>query len=123
TYAKKSNNGPMEIRAIIAESQLLQVNTTQEDLFDKVDKHFQNNINQAEGVQRSLLYSSYAQYLGSNTDYYSESKNKFLEADKETKYKILDSLLNKSLENKELLWKQPIEDRKSLFASSTNFSL
>ncbi|WP_254534186.1 MG2 domain-containing protein, partial [Sphingobacterium sp. LZ9M9] len=123
TYAKKSKNGPMELRAIIAESQLLQVNTTQEDLFDKVDKHFQNNINQAEGVQRSLLYSFYAQYLGSNTDYYSESKNKFLEADEETKYKILDSLFNKSLENKDLLLKQPIEDWKSLFSSSKNFSL
>ncbi|WP_313191141.1 alpha-2-macroglobulin family protein [Sphingobacterium sp.] len=123
TYAKKSKNGPMELRAIIAESQLLQVNTTQEDLFDKVDKHFQNNINQTEGVQRSLLYSFYAQYLGSNTDYYSESKNKFLEADEETKYKILDSLFNKSLENKDLLLKQPIEDWKSLFSTSKNFSL
>src|SRR5690606_14210153 len=123
TYAKKSKNGPMELRAIIAESQLLQVNTTQEDLFDKVDKHFQTNINQTEGVQRSLLYSFYAQYLGSNIDYYSESKNKFLEADEVTKYKILDFLFNKSLENKDFILKQPIEDWKSLFASSKNFSL
>lgn len=123
TYAKKSKNGPMELRAILAESQLLQVNTTQEDFFDKVDKHFQTNINQTEGVQRSLLYSFYAQFLGSNIDYYSESKNKFLEADEEAKYKILDSLFNKSLENKDLLLKQPIENWKSLFATSKNLSL
>ncbi|WP_392469665.1 MG2 domain-containing protein [Sphingobacterium cellulitidis] len=122
-YAKKAKDGPMEIRAILAESQLLKVNTTQEDFFDKVEKHFQKSIDQTEGVQRSILYSFYAQFLGSNMQYFSESKNKFLEADEETKYKILDSIFNKSLENKDLLLKQPIENWKSLFTESKNLSL
>ena len=122
-YAKKVKNQPMEVRAILAESQLLRINTTEEDLFDKVEKHFLENIKQTGPIQKSLLYSFYAQFLGSNMNYYSESKNKFLLADEKTKFKILDSLFNKSVENKKQLLDQPIEQWTSLFADSSNLIL
>ncbi len=122
-HAKKTKDEPMEIRAILAESQMLKVNTTDEDFFDKVEKFFQDNIQQSGPIQKNILNSFYAQFLGSNMDYYSESKNKFLSADRKTKYAIIDSLFNHSIQNKEQLLAQPIERWTSLFTDSNNLTL
>jgi hypothetical protein len=122
-YAKKNNDAPMLIRAILAESQFLRINTMQKDFFSKVEKHFQENINETNGVQKSLLYGFYAQFLGSNSAYYSEGDNKFLTSDEKTKNKIIDSIFQKSIENKDLLLKESIDKWLPLFADTTNVSL
>lgn len=122
-YAKKNNDAPMLIRAILAESQFLRINTMQKDFFSKVEKHFQENINETNGVQKSLLYGFYAQFLGSNSAYYSEGDNKFLTSDEKTKNKIIDSIFQKSIENKDLLLKDSIDKWLPLFADTTNVSL
>ena len=123
TYAKRTGNDPMVLRAFLAENRLLQVNVTEDQFFLKIDQHFQQEISTAKPVVKSLLQFFYAEFLNSERRFRSQSDHPFVAGNDSTKNKIIDSIFQQALENKQLLKKEGLTNWQYLLTDSTNQSL
>ena len=125
---KKSAQGKkddaLEVKIVLAETMGLRKNETSVDLFEKIEQHFIRNLNGKNNVQRAVLYQAYALFLLNNVeDNPSSTNNEFLGSTKMRKFEIIDSLLKKSIADKESLLKQPMEKGQSLWEDSKQLSI
>ncbi len=125
---KKSSKGrkddALEVRIILAETMGLRGNVTNADLFEKIEQHFIRNIKGKNKVQRAVLYQAYALFLLNNIKKSpSKTNNEFLGSTRERKLKIIDSLFKKTIANKNILLKQPMEKWQPLMQDSNNLSI
>lgn len=122
--AQANNNSGEWIRAVLAENLSLRINNTDDNTFILVKKHLEKHIIEANQVEQAILQNFYAQYLHNNRHrYLSDSNDPFIAQNTTGKNKIIDSLFNLSLSQKELLVQESIEDWKAMFAEQKNLTL
>lgn len=122
--ARANNNRGEWIRAVLAENMSLRINNTDDSTFILVKDHLEKHIKQANKAEQAILQNFYAQYLHNNMHrYLSNSSDSFIAQNNTGKNKIIDSLFNLSLSQKELLVHESIEDWKAMFAEQKNLTL
>src|SRR5690606_38010962 len=91
--AKKNNNSAEWIRAFLAESQTLKINSTADSTFLKTKTHFKQHIRKAKVPEKSILQNFYARFLQANQHrYLSDSSDSFIAQNTIGKQRIIDSL-------------------------------
>ncbi|HMR17681.1 MAG TPA: MG2 domain-containing protein [Sphingobacterium sp.] len=122
--AKKNNNSGEWIRAVLAESQSLRINNTDNSTFVETKQHFEQHISQANTLERAVLQNFYAQYLYSNINrFLSERADPFIAQNVAGKTKIIDQLFSLSLFPKDVLTHEPIQKWQDMFVEQRNLSL
>jgi len=120
----KRKDDALWLRAFLAETQVAAVNTTDDNQFEKIDQLFQNNISTAKPLVKDVLYNFYASFLENNLHrYLSNSSNKFVAAEHQQKWDMIDSLYKLSLTNKDRLKTEKSENWSSMFSDLTNVQL
>lgn len=122
--AIKENDEGTWLRAFLAETNVTQINSSDDQAFIRIDQNFQKGIRESKSLIKDVLYNFYATFLHSNFNrYLSKSENKFLAANAEQKSNIIDSLYKLSLSNTQLLQKENISNWKEMFVDMSNVSL
>lgn len=117
------NNIAEKLRTILAEHNSLTVNTDNIASFDIVNRNFQNHLNDANGIEKSLLANFYAQYLLSNIGIQKVDTKNFQSQPIDNRIDIIDSLFRLSLSNKVALTKEPLSNWKTLLTSDKEMIL
>ncbi|WP_156307044.1 alpha-2-macroglobulin family protein [Sphingobacterium endophyticum] len=115
----KSKDYSSWLRAYLAEMNVLQVNSTVERTFEKVDSVFQQSVQTSNPLIKDILYNFYASYLqefiGKTL---TKSQHSFLTAPYSEKVRRIDSLYNLSLAHKDILQKEKISNWKGMFLNA-----
>jgi len=112
------------VKAFLAESLAKGNNVADDQVFENQEKHFKSNITASKGLRKAVLQNFYASYLLSNEfRYLSKSDNTFLQADAEKKKRIIDSVYNLSIQDREGLERSKIESWSAMLNDQKNISL
>ena len=122
--SKKYGKSDQWIRAVVAESQLMKINTNDDDTFVKIKNHFEQAIKEGSALEKSILNNYLAMYLWSNANRYNTTiTDAFVKANGKNKLSIIDSLFQLSITNKELLVSNDMTKWEGLLEKNQNLSL